>query len=430
MKKHPSIAVKGMADILPDVSHHWLWLEDIVRNWFAQYGYRNIRTPILEYTALFDNIGTDTDIVTKEMYSFIDNLNGDELTLRPEGTAAVVRCVIGNHLIRQQSQKLWYMGPMFRHERPQRGRQRQFHQIGAEALGFHGSGANLESEMLVMLAALWQQLGLDLQLHINCLGNTVERSHYKEALSAYLYNCQDALSADLIINITTNPLRILDSKDCPAAVLSAAPKILDFLQAESAAHHQQLCNNLTRLGITYIENPLLVRGLDYYNLSVFEWIEPHSSNNFALCGGGRYNALYEKISGSNTDHVDAVGFAIGIERVLLLLAERQLLPPAVGSDIYIANAGNGTAIMALQLARTLRHYEFTVDQYFGTAGFKQQFKLAATQGCKFVIVIGEHEVQHQLVTIKNLTNSKQDTIAINAIIAYFQAHKDDSRRHI
>ena len=316
--------VKGMNDILPVNSYQWLWLEGKLNAWLAQYGYNNMRTPILESTQLFTrSIGEVTDIVEKEMYSFVDSLYGDKLTLRPEGTAGIIRAVVEHSLLYNATQKLWYIGPMFRHERPQKGRYRQFHQLGVEALGF--AGPDIDCEIILMLSHLWQILGLGgVELHINCLGNKEERLAHRQALISYFEQYQEILDEEAKRRLYSNPLRILDTKN-PAMqeLVTAAPRLIDYLGDESLSHYNGWKAGLDALNISYIENPRLVRGLDYYNLSVFEWVSSDLGSQSTVCGGGRYDPLLAEL-GAKDNY--AIGFAIGLERLLLSLEAQNKLP--------------------------------------------------------------------------------------------------------
>jgi histidyl-tRNA synthetase len=317
-------SVKGMNDILPNESYAWLWLENVLQEWLESFGYENIRTPIVESTNLFvRSIGKATDIVEKEMYSWTDHLNEDKLTLRPEGSAGVVRATIEHNLLYNNIQKLWYIGPMFRHERPQKGRYRQFYQLGVEALGLQGP--NIDCEIILMLNNLWQRLGIsDLELQINCLGNKDERSEHREVLINYFEKNINLLDKEAVRRLHSNPLRILDSKNpLMQDLIINAPKLIDFLKEESLTHYTNWKNLLTELNINFIENPYLVRGLDYYNLSVFEWVTTHLGAQATIAAGGRYDPLIEALGGKK-DY--AIGFAIGIERLLLILEYFKKIP--------------------------------------------------------------------------------------------------------
>jgi histidyl-tRNA synthetase len=401
--------VKGMNDLLPATSYQWLWLEDKLRVWLSQYGYENIRTPILENTQLFTrSIGEVTDIVEKEMYSFIDSLNGDALTLRPEGTAGMIRAVVEHNLLYNANQKLWYIGPMFRHERPQKGRYRQFHQLGVEALGF--KGPDVDCEIILMLKHLWQILGLSgVELQINCLGNKDERLAHREALIAYFEQHQELLDEEAKRRLHTNPLRILDTKN-PAMqeLVSDAPKLLAYLGEHSQAHYTGWKAGLDALNIAYVENPRLVRGLDYYNLSVFEWVSSDLGSQSTVCGGGRYDPLVAELSGKENY---AIGFAIGLERLLLSLEAQNKLIIKPDCDIYIVNDGVGAAEVAFSLAQELRRLGYKVIQHLGGGSFRTQFKKADSSGARLSLVIGENEVKLNQVVLKLMAEQKQELIA-------------------
>ena len=408
--------VKGMNDLLPATSYQWLWLEDKLRVWLSQYGYENIRTPILENTQLFTrSIGEVTDIVEKEMYSFTDSLNGDALTLRPEGTAGTIRAVVEHNLLYNANQKLWYIGPMFRHERPQKGRYRQFHQLGVEALGF--KGPDVDCEIILMLNHLWQILGLSgVELQINCLGNKDERLAHREALIAYFEQHQELLDEEAKRRLHTNPLRILDTKN-PAMqeLVGNAPKLLAYLGEHSQAHYTGWKAGLDALNIAYVENPRLVRGLDYYNLSVFEWVSSDLGSQSTVCGGGRYDPLVAELSGKENY---AIGFAIGLERLLLSLEAQNKLIIKPDCDIYIVNDGFGAAEVAFSLAQELRTLGYNVIQHLGGGSFKSQFKKADSSGARLSLVIGENEVKLNQVVLKLMAEQKQELIAHTQLSQY------------
>lgn len=410
------VGVKGMNDLLPSESYKWLWLERKLAEWLSQYGYENIRTPILETTGLFRrSIGEVTDIVEKEMYSFTDSLNGDELTMRPEGTAGVMRAVVEHNLLYNTTQKLWYIGPMFRHERPQKGRYRQFHQLGVEALGF--KGPDIDCEIIVMLNQLWKILGLtDIELHINCLGNKDERLAHRQALIQYFEQNVEILDDEAKRRLYTNPLRILDTKN-PAMqeLVNHAPQLIDFLQEDSLAHYNGWKLSLYELGIKFIENPRLVRGLDYYNLSVFEWISSDLGSQSTVCGGGRYDPLVAELGGKENY---AIGYAIGIERLLLSLEAKNLLPSKPNCDIYIVNDGAGSGIVAAKTAVGLREHGYKVIQNFGGGSFKSQFKKADSSGARVTLVIGESEVNDHTVVVKLMSLQQQELVAEHQLIEH------------
>ncbi len=406
--------VKGMNDILPVNSYQWLWLEGKLSAWLAQYGYNNMRTPILESTQLFTrSIGEVTDIVEKEMYSFVDSLNGDKLTLRPEGTAGVIRAVVEHSMLYNATQKLWYIGPMFRHERPQKGRYRQFHQLGVEALGF--AGPDIDCEIILMLSHLWQILELGgVELHINCLGNKEERLAHRQALISYFEQHQEILDEEAKRRLYSNPLRILDTKN-PAMqeLVTAAPRLIDYLGEDSLSHYNGWKAGLDALNIAYVENPRLVRGLDYYNLSVFEWVSSDLGSQSTVCGGGRYDPLLAELGGKENF---AIGYGIGLERLLLSLEAQGKLPVKPASDIYIVSDGDGTTALGLKLAAQLREHGFSVIQNFGGGSFKAQFKRADNSGCALTLVIGENEVKQQQVVVKSMALKTQEVIELGNLI--------------
>ena len=398
-------AVRGMNDILPADADTWLWFEDVVRRWFARYGYRNIRTPLLEQTGLFRRaIGEVTDIVEKEMYTFVDELNGEQLTLRPEATASTVRAAIEHNLVYDGPKRLWYAGPMYRHERPQKGRYRQFHQFGAEALGF--AGPDVDAEMIVMCAALWRELGLEgIRLELNTIGAPEERARYRADLIAYLEKHEPSLDADARRRLHTNPLRVLDSKNpMVQEVVATAPSLMDYLGEDSRRHFDGLQSLLAAAGVVYRINPRLVRGLDYYNLTVFEWITERLGAQGTVCGGGRYDGLFAQIGGKPTP---GVGFAAGIERLIALLAEAGRRGPAPAVDAYLVWQGEGTGIAALTLGESLRRQGFAVVQHAGGGGFKAQMRRADASGARVALLLGEDEVRAGEVTVKPLRAGRE-----------------------
>ncbi len=384
------VGVKGMNDILPADSGRWQQLESLVASWARSYGYAQIRTPIVEPTALFTRgLGSVTDIVEKEMYSFEDALNGEHLTLRPEMTAGVVRAVIEHNLLYDGPKRLWYFGPMFRHERPQRGRYRQFHQIGVEALGF--AGPDVDAEIIAMCQRLWDDLGLSgLTLQINSIGDSADRARHREELVAYLTRHESVLDAEAKRRLHTNPLRILDSKN-PAmqAVIEAAPRMVDFLESPARAHFDALRSRLADLGIAATVNPRLVRGMDYYNRTVFEWVTDKLGAQATVCGGGRYDPLIGMLGGKPAP---ACGFAIGVERLLDLVAQGGGLAQAESPDLYVVSNGVGTESVALRAAEQLRGAGLDVVMHAGGGSFKAQFKRADASGARLALVIGEDEV--------------------------------------
>jgi histidyl-tRNA synthetase len=402
-------AVRGMNDVLPAEAELWERFEETVRDLLVAYGYRNIRTPLLEHTALFRRaIGEATDIVEKEMYSFVDELNGESLTLRPEATASVVRAAVEHSLLYNGPQRLWYAGPMFRHERPQKGRYRQFHQVGAEALGY--AGPDVDGELLLMCARLWDDLGLDgLRLHLNSLGSLPERLAHREALVAYLERAAADLDEDSRRRLHTNPLRVLDSKN-PAMqpIIGAAPKLLDFLGAESIRHFEGVQAILKDAGIPYTVDARLVRGLDYYNLTVFEWITDRLGAQGTVCGGGRYDGLIEQIGGKPAP---AAGFAMGVERLIALMriageadeaGETAMLPV----DVYVVNQGEAAGRAAFRASEMLRDRGFSVIQHCGDASFKSQMKRADASGAAVAVIVGDDEAAAGEASVKPLREER------------------------
>lgn len=395
--------VKGMNDLLPPQSALWAWVEARAIRVFTQYGYSAIRTPIVEPTALFvRGIGEITDIVEKEMYTFTDALNGEQLTLRPEGTAAAVRSVIEHNLLYDGPKRLWYVGPMFRHERPQRGRYRQFHQFGIEALGL--PGPDIDAEQLLMIHRLWKELGLSAdampRLEINSLGQPAERLAHRQALIAHFQAHAQHLDADAQRRLLTNPLRILDSKN-PAmqAVIESAPLLQDFLGEDSLAHFRAVCQVLQEHSVPFVVNPRLVRGLDYYNLTVFEWVTDRLGAQGTICGGGRYDPLIEQMGGKPAP---ACGFAIGIERLVELVSEAAApaLPPDI--DVYLVHWGEGSTQPAMQLSEACRDAGLRVQMHVGEGGVKSQMKKADASGAWFAVLMGDDERAAGQVSIKPL----------------------------
>lgn len=392
-------SIRGMNDILPEQTPLWQWLENRVRGLLASYGYAEIRLPIVEHTELFKrSIGEVTDIVEKEMYTF-DDRNGDSLTLRPEGTAGCVRAAEENGLLHNQQQRLWYMGPMFRHERPQAGRYRQFHQIGVETFGI--PGPDIDAELILMTARLWRALGLadQVTLELNTLGDAEDRQRHREALVGYLREHVDELDEDSRRRLERNPLRILDSKDAGTRkVLEGAPSLDDYLGEESRNHFAGLRTILDAAGLQYRINPHLVRGLDYYGKTVFEWVTDALGAQGTVCAGGRYDGLVEQLGGKP---VPAVGFAMGLERLVLLLSQR---PPELASpvDVYIVAPGADTE--ALVLAESLHdtHGELRVQCHCGGGSFKSRMKKADKSGAAVALILGESELASGQVTVKPL----------------------------
>ena len=389
-------SIRGMNDILPGEAERWLAFEAKVEAWLERYGYRNIRMPLVEHSQLFKRaIGEATDIVEKEMYSWRDELNDEQLTLRPEGTASCVRAAIEHSLLHDGPKRLWYAGPMFRHERPQKGRYRQFHQYGVEALGF--PGPDIDAELIVMCAALWRELGIDgLRLELNTIGSSAERSAYRKDLVAFLEKNMEKLDDDARRRLHTNPLRTLDSKNpMVQEVVAKAPTMDRYLGEASAAHFDGLKRLLDAQKIAYRINPKLVRGLDYYNLTVFEWVSEKLGAQGTVCGGGRYDGLFELIGGKPAP---AAGFAMGNERLISLLHEPAPRVP----DAYVAHQGEGALAYALSVAEELRAHGLRVILHAGGGSFKAQMRKADASGARYALIVGEDEVRAGEVTLKNL----------------------------
>lgn len=393
-------AIRGMNDILPGDGARWERFEEIVRGWLHGYGYRNARTPVLEHTRLFARgIGEVTDIVEKEMYTFTDALNGDSLTMRPEMTAGVVRASIEHNLLYDRPQRVYSIGPVFRHERPQRGRYRQFHQIDVEALGF--AGPDVDAELIVMLARLWKLLGLaDVRLELNSLGQPAERAAHRAALIEHLERHRDILDEDGQRRMYSNPLRVLDTKN-PAmqAMADSAPRLFDFLGDESRAHFDGLCQLLADAGIEYQLNPRLVRGLDYYNLTVFEWVTDRLGSQGTVCGGGRYDGLVELLGGKAAP---AVGFAIGMERLLDLWEQSVPFTPEPECEVYVVHQGEAAQRLAARVGEQLRDAGLSVIVHAGSSGFKSQFKRADASGARVAVILGSDEVAAGTASVKLL----------------------------
>jgi histidyl-tRNA synthetase len=408
-------SVRGMNDILPDEAEFWELFEEAIRAWLKRYGYRPIRLPIVEPTPLFKRaIGEVTDIVEKEMYSFVDSLNGEPLTLRPEGTAGCVRAVIQHNLVAQQAQRLWYMGQMFRHERPQKGRYRQFNQVGVEALGL--AGPDVDGEHILMGARLWADLGLDgISLQINTLGQADERARHRNDLIAYFTRNEQRLDEDARRRLHSNPLRILDSKN-PALqeLLQEAPQLLDHLGAESLAHFERVQQVLHEAGQPFVVNPRLVRGLDYYNLTVFEWVTDRLGAQGTVCAGGRYDGLVEQLGGKPTP---ACGFALGVERLLALVREAGGEPKAKPVDVYLVHQGSAASRLAVRVAERLRDQGIDVLFHCGGGGFKAQMKKADLSGADFAVIIGDDEAAARQVTLKPLRTGNGQPVAQERVSA-------------
>jgi len=399
-------SVRGMNDCLPDVTDTWQAFEAIVRDWLRRYGYREMRTPILEHTGLFKRaIGEVTDIVEKEMYTFVDELNGESLALRPEGTASSVRAVIQHNLLYDGGKRLWYTGPMFRHERPQKGRYRQFHQVGVEALGF--AGPDTDAELIVMCADLWRALGIAPSLQINTLGDAESRHRHRAKLIAYFEAHLDALDEDSRRRLHSNPLRILDSKN-PAmqALNDAAPKLMDELDEAALAHFEALKAMLRDNGIAYEINPRLVRGLDYYNRTVFEWVTDQLGAQGTVCAGGRYDGLIEQLGGKPAP---AAGFAMGIERLLSLMETGSVALATPVPDAYIVHAGDAAQAFAWKAASALRGAGLDTVLHCGGGSFKSQMKKADASRARYALIIGDDEAATQQVTLKPLRDTAEQT---------------------
>ncbi|QOR09866.1 histidine--tRNA ligase [Haemophilus parainfluenzae] len=415
-------AIRGMNDCSPTESPLWQWIEGQVRQILSSYGYSEVRMPIVESTPLFARaIGEVTDVVSKEMYTFWDN--DEQLTLRPEGTAGCVRAAIEHSWIYNNEQRLWYMGPMFRHERPQKGRYRQFHQAGVEVFGI--ATPEIDAELIILTARLWKALGIDqhVSLQLNSIGSLEARANYRSALVAFLENHQDLMSEEEKERLVKNPLRILDTKNQALQdVLDGAPKLLDYLDDESREHFAQLCGLLDAVGIQYEINPKLVRGLDYYNKTVFEWVTSALGAQGTVCGGGRYDGLVEQLGGHATS---GVGFAMGLERLVLLVQEvNKSIPVKSAVDIYVVYQGEGTTLAAFQLAEKLRSELPHLSTMLHCSGgnFKKQFKRADKSGATLALVLGESEVQNNQVVVKHLLGAaEQQTIDVANLIEHVKA---------
>lgn len=414
-------SVRGMNDILPDMTPYWQVVEQAMKAVLDSYGYREIRFPIVEKTELFSrSIGEVTDIVEKEMYTFNDR-NGDSLTLRPEGTAGCVRAAMENGLL-NQSQRLWYLGPMFRHERPQKGRYRQFHQLGVEAYGF--TGPDIDAELILMTARLWKQLGLrDVSLQLNSLGSTAARLAYRERLVAYYGAHHAQLDEDSQRRLHSNPLRILDSKNPAMQSLNEnAPRLIDHLDDESRTHFEQLCRILDAAGIAYEVNPRLVRGLDYYGKTVFEWVTDQLGAQGTVCAGGRYDSLVEQLGGKAAT---AIGFAIGLERLIALLEATDALPAPPQVDAYLVAVGDLASAQSLQLAEQLRDQLpwLRLITHCGGGSFKSQFKRADRSGARWTLILGEEEVANRCIGIKTMATGEQDTVSWDTLASRLNSER-------
>ena len=414
-------AIRGMNDCLPTQTPLWQKVEGTVKQVISAYGYNEIRMPIVESTHLFKRaIGEVTDVVEKEMYTF-DDRNGDSLTLRPEGTASCVRAGIENGLLYNQEQRLWYMGPMFRHERPQKGRYRQFHQVGVEVFGI--DGPDVDAELIMMTARLWRELGINdhVRLELNSIGSLQARAEYRVALIAFLEQHMDVLDEDAKRRMYTNPLRVLDTKN-PAIqeILVDAPMLSAYLDLESKQHFAGLCELLDAAGIKYQVNERLVRGLDYYNRTVFEWITDSLGAQGTVCGGGRYDGLVEQLGGKATP---SVGFAMGLERLVLLMEALEQDDVRRSVDVYMVTAGEGTLAAGMMLAEKLRNQlpQLRIMSNFGGGNFKKQFKRADNVGAAIALVLGENEMAENTVVVKDLHGGEQTTMAQDEVAAKLAA---------
>ncbi len=399
----PLKAVKGMNDILPPDSARWEWFEDTVRRLMARYAYRNVRTPIVEHTPLVvRGLGEVTDIVEKEMYSFVDSMNGDPLTLRPEGTAGVVRAMVEHSALYDGGKRLFYIGPMFRHERPQRGRYRQFHQVGVEAMGW--SGPEVDAEVILMCRALWQDLGLgEVRLDINSLGQPDERQAHRAALIAHFEAHRDQLDAEAQRRLHSNPLRILDTKN-PAMqpLVEAAPQLMAYLGEASLKHFDALKAMLDAAGQPYRVNPRLVRGMDYYNLTVFEWVTDQLGAQGTICGGGRYDGLMEMVGGKPAP---GIGWGMGIERVLDLVQQLGVAPPPPAPDAYAVVPDAAALPVVVRTVEALRAAGVAVQLHAGGGSMKAQFKRADASGARYALVFGPDELARGEVSVKPLRDA-------------------------
>ena len=401
-------SVRGMHDILPSQSASWQYLEATIRTLFNCYGYRELRTPIIEPTELFSRgIGEVTDIVEKEMYTFADR-NGDSLSMRPEGTASCVRAGIQHGLLHNQQQRIWYTGPMFRHERPQKGRYRQFYQAGLETYGV--STPDIDAEVIAIVARLWKQLGLkNIQLQLNTLGSDEARQKYRDILIEYFSAHHDQLDEDSQRRLHKNPLRILDTKNPDLKnIVEAAPSLMNSLDNESKEHFEGVKARLDSLGIDYYINPRLVRGIDYYNRTVFEWVTEELGAQGTVCAGGRYDGLVKRLGGKVTP---ACGFGIGLERLILLMEAQGIQTPALHPDVYLIISGAEVQIAGVQLAESLRdtHPALNLQSNVAAGSFKAQIKRADKSGAHYAFILGESEASDHTITIKPLRNGEEQT---------------------
>jgi histidyl-tRNA synthetase len=430
----PLAAVKGMNDLLPDEAHRWEWVEGVMRDLLARWGYRNLRTPLVEPTALFvRGLGEVTDIVEKEMFSWTDAMNGDALTLRPEATAGIVRAIVEHNALYNGPLRIWQMGPMFRHERPQKGRTRQFDQLDVEALGH--PGPDVDAEIILMLRSLWRELGLveqrDITLELNSLGQPEERRAHRAALIAHFEAHAERLDEDARRRLHSNPLRILDTKN-PAmeAVVAGAPRLIDFLGSESLAHFGALRAILDSAGLAYTLNPRLVRGLDYYNLTVFEWKSPHLGAQSTVCGGGRYDRLIETLGGKPAP---GIGFGLGTERLMLMLAAVGIEAPAAEPDAYAVVPDAAALSRVMPLVAALRERGLAVVMHAagkdGQGSMKSQFKKADASGARFALIFGVDELARGEVALKPLRDAAagQRTLPLAGIDALAEALRGSAR---
>ena len=434
-KTEKILAVKGMNDILPADAPLWELFENTVHTVLKSYGYQQIRTPIVEPTAVFARgLGAVTDIVEKEMYSFVDSMNGDELTLRPENTAGVVRAALEHNLTYDSPKRLWYAGPMFRHERPQRGRYRQFHQVGAEAIGF--TGPDIDAEMIMLCQRLWDDLGLtDVKLELNSIGDAEERNRHRADLITYFNAHQSELDADAQRRLHTNPLRILDTKN-PAMqeLVNNAPKLLDYLGTESLAHFEGVQAILRHNSVPFTINPRLVRGMDYYNRTVFEWVTDQLGSQGTVCGGGRYDPLVEIFGGKPTP---AVGFAMGVERLLELMKASGEQFAANQCDVYLVHQGEAAQMQSIVLGERLRDAGLDVVLHCASSGgagsFKSQMKRADASGAAYAVILGDDEMANDVATVKYLRDAdqkqNQHQIALTKVVDHLIDHIVGNSEH-
>jgi histidyl-tRNA synthetase len=434
-KTEKILAVKGMNDILPADAPLWELFENTVHTVLKSYGYQQIRTPIVEPTAVFARgLGAVTDIVEKEMYSFVDSMNGDELTLRPENTAGVVRAAIEHNLTYDSPKRLWYSGPMFRHERPQRGRYRQFHQVGAEAIGF--TGPDIDAEMIMLCQRLWDDLGLtDVKLELNSIGDAEERNRHRADLITYFNAHQSKLDADAQRRLHTNPLRILDTKNpTMQELVNNAPKLLDYLGAESLAHFEGVQVILRNNSVPFTINPRLVRGMDYYNRTVFEWVTDQLGSQGTVCGGGRYDPLVEIFGGKPTP---AVGFAMGVERLLELMKASGEQFAANQCDVYLVHQGDAAQMQSIVLGERLRDAGLDVVLHCASSGgagsFKSQMKRADASGAAYAVILGDDEMANDVATVKYLRDAdpkqNQHQIALTKVVDHLIDHIIGNSEH-